>query len=80
MLANSAWPGSGFLIGKFPNSQSLPCRAFGLNRAILPASAGGASADHLAALVATARRRALELIMLEDVDVEVMADPLSHPR
>jgi hypothetical protein len=32
---------------------------------------GGASDDHLAALIATARRRALEPIMLEDVEVEM---------
>jgi hypothetical protein len=40
---------------------------------------GGASDDHLAALVAIARRRALEPIMLEDVEVEVTATgPSSH--
>lgn len=32
---------------------------------------GGASADHLQALIATARRRASEPIMLEDVEVEL---------
>ena len=31
---------------------------------------GGASVDHLQALIATARRRALEPIVLEDVEVE----------
>ena len=31
---------------------------------------GGVSDDHLQALIATARRRALEPIMLEDVEVE----------
>jgi hypothetical protein len=36
---------------------------------------------HLAALIEAARRRALEPIMLEDVEVEVMAtDPLPHAR
>jgi hypothetical protein len=41
---------------------------------------GSVSADHLQALVATARRRALEPIMLEDVEVEVMStDPLPRP-
>lgn len=41
-----------------------------------------AEADgHLAALIATARRRALEPIVLEDVEVEVMAtDPLTRSR
>ena len=41
-----------------------------------------AEADgHLAALIAVARRRALEPVMLEDVEVEVMAtEPLPHPR
>jgi len=34
---------------------------------------GGASADHLQALITTARRRALEPIMLEDVEVEITA-------
>ena len=33
---------------------------------------GGASNDHLAALIATARRRALEPILLEDVEVETI--------
>ena len=42
---------------------------------------GGASDDHLAALISTARRRALEPIMLEDVEVEVTTtDPLPHAR
>jgi hypothetical protein len=37
--------------------------------------------DHLAALLEVARRRASEPIMLEDVEVEVMAtDPLPRPR
>ena len=40
-----------------------------------------AEADgHLAALIAVARRRSLEPIMLEDVEVELTTDPLPHPR
>jgi hypothetical protein len=38
---------------------------------------GGASDGHLAALVATARRRALEPIVLEDVEVELSSTPTS---
>ena len=34
---------------------------------------GGASDGHLAALIASARRRALEPIMLEDDDVEIIS-------
>jgi hypothetical protein len=45
-------------------------------------SLSGAGADgHLAALLEVARQRAREPIMLEDVEVEVMAtDPLPHAR
>jgi hypothetical protein len=40
-----------------------------------------AEADgHLAALLAVARRRAAEPILLEDVEVEVTGDPAPHPR
>jgi hypothetical protein len=37
----------------------------------------GASDDHLAALIATARRRALEPIVLDDVEVEILTTPPS---
>jgi hypothetical protein len=46
----------------------------------------GVADDHLAALIATARRRALEPIMLEDVEVEISTtststtDPLPSSR
>ena len=37
----------------------------------------GVPDDHLAALISTARRRALEPIMLEDVEVEILTTPPS---
>ncbi len=40
---------------------------------------GGPSDDHLAALIATARRRALEPVLLEDVEVEMSPAPPSRP-
>ena len=40
---------------------------------------GGAADDHLAALIEVARRRALEPIMLEDVEVE-LTTPDAMPR
>jgi hypothetical protein len=39
----------------------------------------GVADGHLAALLATARRRSLEPILLEDVEVEVI-EPLPHSR
>jgi hypothetical protein len=41
---------------------------------------GGLADGHLAALIATARRRALEPIMLEDVEVEIISTTTRSTR